>query len=102
MSFEYIRILNYIHIRKFEFIKLIDLKNAGWCGTPPISDKNYEGTWESIDGKLIKINTEYWSGYETFFIEFIYSNGFNFLPDSCNFLSISFVISYCKHWKFYD
>jgi hypothetical protein len=53
MSFEYIRILNYIHIRKFEFIKLIDLKNAGWCGTPPISDKNYEGTWESIDGKLI-------------------------------------------------
>jgi hypothetical protein len=85
MSFEYIRILNYIHIRKFEFIKLIDLKNAGWCGTPPISDKNYEGTWESIDGKLIKINTEYWSGYERFLSNLFIQMGSTFFQTPVTF-----------------
>lgn len=39
----------------------VERKNAGWCGTPPISYANYNGTW-SRNGSEIKIKVGYWGG----------------------------------------
>ncbi len=36
-------------------------KNSGWCGTPPISYANYEGTWSILDS-MITIDVPYWGG----------------------------------------
>lgn len=39
----------------------IEHKNAGWCGTPPISFSDFEGTWQQQNNKVI-IQSEYWGG----------------------------------------
>ena len=39
----------------------LEHKNAGWCGTPPISYANYEGTWTRTDS-LVTIEVGYWGG----------------------------------------
>ena len=36
-------------------------KNAGWCGTPPISYADFEGTWKKSDS-TISITVGYWGG----------------------------------------
>lgn len=36
-------------------------KNSGWCGTPPISYADYEGTW-SYNDSILQIEVEYWGG----------------------------------------
>lgn len=41
--------------------KLIERKNIGWCGTPPISYSDYEGNWTENDS-IIQINVGYWGG----------------------------------------
>jgi hypothetical protein len=40
---------------------LIERQNAGWCGTPPISFANYNGTW-SKTGDDIDITVDFWGG----------------------------------------
>lgn len=40
---------------------LIERQNAGWCGTPPISYVNYNGTW-SKTGEIIDISVDFWGG----------------------------------------
>lgn len=40
---------------------LIERKNAGWCGTPPITYSNYNGSWTRNDS-LIQITVDYWRG----------------------------------------
>lgn len=40
---------------------LIERKNAGWCGTPPISYADYEGSWSQNDSSLL-INVSFWGG----------------------------------------
>lgn len=40
---------------------VIERKNAGWCGTPPIAYSNYNGTWEMKDS-VMQISVEYWGG----------------------------------------
>lgn len=43
--------------------KLINRQNAGWCGTPPISYRNYNGIWASFkDGETINLRYEFWGG----------------------------------------
>jgi hypothetical protein len=42
--------------------KLIKRQNAGWCGTPPITYRNYEGTWEITPNSTVKISYAYWGG----------------------------------------
>ena len=42
--------------------KFIERKNSGPCATPPISYKNYEGTWEMLSDSLVKIRVGYWGG----------------------------------------
>jgi hypothetical protein len=39
----------------------IERKNSGWCGTPPISYANFEGTWDLTDS-IIDITVGYWGG----------------------------------------
>ena len=41
--------------------KLIERKNSGSCGTPPISYSNYAGNWMQKDS-IITINVGYWGG----------------------------------------
>jgi hypothetical protein len=43
----------------------VERKNAGWCGTPPISYANYDGTW-SRTGSEIKIKVAFWGGTADF------------------------------------
>lgn len=40
----------------------VERKNAGWCGTPPISYTNFEGTWEQESDSIVNITTGYWGG----------------------------------------
>lgn len=43
--------------------KLIKRENADWCGTPPISYRNYDGIWASFkDGETINLRYEFWGG----------------------------------------
>ena len=39
----------------------IERKNAGWCGTPPISYADFDGTWSKKDS-IIEITVDYWGG----------------------------------------
>ena len=39
----------------------IERKNAGWCGTPPISYADLNGTWTRT-GSMIIITVGYWGG----------------------------------------
>ena len=39
----------------------VERKNAGFCGTPPITYANFEGTWAKKDS-IINISVEYWGG----------------------------------------
>lgn len=41
-------------------------KNSGWCGTPPISYENFDGTWEALSDSLIDITVAYWGGSMTY------------------------------------
>jgi hypothetical protein len=45
---------------------LVERKNSGWCGTPPVSYADYQGTWEILNDTLIKINVGYWGGSTTY------------------------------------
>ena len=40
---------------------LMERKNAGWCGTPPIFFADFEGEWTN-SGSDIYINVAYWGG----------------------------------------
>ncbi len=41
--------------------KLVERKNAGWCGTPPITYADFEGTW-AVSDSIIYISVGYWGG----------------------------------------
>ncbi len=40
----------------------LENKNAGWCGTPPITYGVFEGNWIYLSENLIDIDTESWCG----------------------------------------
>jgi hypothetical protein len=44
---------------------LIERKNAGWCGTPPITYDDFEGNWTKNDS-MLNITTSYWGGNATY------------------------------------
>ena len=44
----------------------VERKNAGWCGTPPITYENYEGSWAALSDSLIEITVAYWGGTMTY------------------------------------
>lgn len=40
---------------------LISRSNAGFCGTPPITTKDYQGIWTRVDSTLF-IQVDFWAG----------------------------------------
>ncbi len=44
----------------------IEHKNAGWCGTPPITYDSFDGTWEAVSDSLLDITVAYWGGVITY------------------------------------
>lgn len=42
--------------------KLNKRQNAGWCGTPPITYKNYKGNWKYTSDSTLTIEYDYWGG----------------------------------------
>ena len=42
-------------------LSFVERKNAGWCGTPPISYADFNGTWIENDS-IIEISVGYWGG----------------------------------------
>lgn len=44
----------------------IEHKNAGWCGTPPITYGSFEGSWEAVSDSLLDITVAYWGGVMTY------------------------------------
>jgi hypothetical protein len=45
--------------------KLIQRQNSGWCGTPPISTADYDGTWHCNDS-IVNFTVGYWGGTADF------------------------------------
>lgn len=46
--------------------EFIERKNSGWCGTPPITYANFDGTWKALSDSLLDITVEYWGGIMTY------------------------------------
>jgi len=46
-------------------------KNAGWCGTPPITYDSFEGSWEALSDSLLDITVAYWGGMMTYQIRIV-------------------------------
>lgn len=44
--------------------KFIERKNSGWCGTPPVSYADYEGSW-TLKDSVLTISVPYWGGNST-------------------------------------
>jgi hypothetical protein len=45
---------------------LLERKNSGWCGTPPITYSDYPGKWAIINDTLIRLEVGYWGGSMTY------------------------------------
>ncbi|MFC2109534.1 hypothetical protein ACFLRU_00665 [Bacteroidota bacterium] len=41
---------------------IIEHKNAGWCGTPPITYDEFVGKWNYENEETIHLETAYWGG----------------------------------------
>lgn len=41
---------------------LIENKNSGWCGTPPITYDRFNGVWEAVEEDLLSVKSDYWGG----------------------------------------
>ena len=52
---------------------LVERKNSGWCGTPPISYSDFNGTWHTNDS-LILISVDYWGGQTEYKWKLIFIN----------------------------
>jgi hypothetical protein len=42
--------------------KFIERKNAGFCGTPPITYDNFDGEWIALSDSLLDITVGFWGG----------------------------------------
>jgi len=51
---------------------LVERKNQGWCGTPPVSYGDFAGTWQRLKDKTILVNVVFWGGHTSFLMD-IYS-----------------------------
>jgi hypothetical protein len=49
----------------------LERKNAGWCGTAPITYDTFEGSWEVVSDSLLDITVGYWGGVMTYQIRII-------------------------------
>jgi hypothetical protein len=52
----------------------LERKNAGWCGTPPITYDNYEGSWVALSDSLLEVTVGYWGGTMSYQIRIVFVN----------------------------
>jgi hypothetical protein len=48
---------------------LVERKNAGWCGTPPVIYADYEGNWTILNDTLVSVSVGYWGGTTNYRID---------------------------------
>lgn len=48
---------------------MTERKNAGWCGTPPISYDDFAGTWTVKNDTLIEVSVGYWGGTDSYTLD---------------------------------
>lgn len=41
---------------------LKEIKNSGWCGTPPITYREFYGTWDLSSDSVLTLETTFWGG----------------------------------------
>lgn len=41
---------------------LKEIKNSGWCGTPPIAYGEFYGTWDLSSDSVLTLETTFWGG----------------------------------------
>jgi hypothetical protein len=41
---------------------LKEIKNSGWCGTPPIAYGEFYGTWDLSPDSVLTLETTFWGG----------------------------------------
>jgi hypothetical protein len=61
---------------------LTERKNSGFCGTPPITYADYDGSWTIVNDTLISVNVGYWGGtsYYRLDIESVTENSLKVIP----------------------
>ncbi len=50
---------------------LVERNLAGWCGTPPVSYSDYQGSWSAESDSLILIDAGYWGGTRTYRLKIV-------------------------------
>lgn len=50
---------------------MLERKNSGFCGTPPIVYADYEGTWSKLTDSLIKVDVGFWGGQTNYQLEIV-------------------------------
>ena len=45
----------------FKDHSVLERKNSGWCGTPPISYADFEGNW-LFEHDTLRLNVDFWGG----------------------------------------
>jgi hypothetical protein len=41
---------------------ILERKNSGWCGTPPVSYGDFIGTWTRENDSVLAVEVDYWGG----------------------------------------
>lgn len=49
-------------IRFNEDGSILERKNSGFCGTPPVTYADYNGSWRMINDTIMEVRSEYWGG----------------------------------------
>ena len=73
--YSYVRSQDFIDNYGYKFNRdgtMIERRNSGWCGTPPIAYADYPGNWTLINDTLIQINVGYWGGSMSYKIKIKY------------------------------
>ncbi len=43
----------------------------GWCGTPPVTYEDYNGTWKTAIDDILDVEAGYWGGKQSFKLKII-------------------------------
>jgi hypothetical protein len=53
---------------------IIERKNSGWCGTPPISYGDFTGSWIRENDSVLAVEVDYWGGKMKYKMEILKLN----------------------------
>lgn len=58
-------------IQFFENGDFVQRQINSWCGTPPVTYENYNGTWAYSENNIVDIEAQYWGGTENYQLEIL-------------------------------